>query len=249
MVRKTPCVRAATAGESGAAGETSAEVCAASRGETASVRQDRQPRRRKRDAALPQPPARSLRALASRLESVPSTMPSRLAASLRLTPSSSQSTTTERRCSGSAAISSSRMANASTSRSGAGSSGAVRDGGHGHFAGQSAGGHGTSLPGGANGDPIQPGADGLGRANVAGAASEHRERRLEGVIREVPVAGNPAANAQDHRPEPADEVRERRFGTSAGIAAQEFAVGDVRGVRRRPIGRPSRRRRTGRGRT
>jgi hypothetical protein len=105
---------------------------------------------------------------------------------------------------------------------------AVRDGGHGHFAGQSAGGHGTSLPGGANGDPVKPGADGLGRADVARAASEHRERRLEGVIREVPVAGDPAANAQDHRPEPADEVRERTLRASPGIAAQEIAVGDVR---------------------
>ena len=105
---------------------------------------------------------------------------------------------------------------------------AVRNSGHGHFTEQSAGGHGTSLPSGADGDPIEPGADGLGRADVAGTTSKHRERRLEGIVREVSVAGDAAAYSQHHRPQSPDEVRERSLRAAAGIGAKKFALGDIR---------------------
>ena len=228
MVRNTPCVRAATAGESGAAGETSAEVCAASRGETAACARTASPAA---GSATPRFRSRRAEELA-RLGQPAGERPFHDAEPLRRVLAAHAIDLAEHdrgtevlRQFGDLLVEDGQRIDVSF---GDGLLSAVRDGGHGHFAGQSAGGHGTSLPGGADGDPIQPGADGLGRADVAGTASEHRERRLEGVVREVPVAGDPAADAQDHRPEPADEVRERTLRAGAGIAAQEFAVGDVR---------------------
>jgi hypothetical protein len=87
---------------------------------------------------------------------------------------------------------------------------------------------GAGARGGADGDLMEPGADGVGGSKGASAAGEDEEGRLERVVGVVLLAEDPAAGAEDHRAVAVDEDAECGLGRGArGVeeAGEEFGVG------------------------
>jgi hypothetical protein len=86
----------------------------------------------------------------------------------------------------------------------------------------------AGLPG-AGGDPpgdaVQPARDRAPLADRPRPAGQDQERRLEGVVRRVGVAQDAAADAQDHRPVPAQQGLEGRLVDVARVPVQQLGVG------------------------
>ncbi len=147
-------------------------------------------------------------ARASRLDSVPSGMPSRRAASGRGSPSSSQRTTGPRCRAGSRASSSSRMSRSSSGKPSSGGSTWMGELTRSSLALLRAARVRASLAV-RHGDAVQPARDLLAAADRGRLPRQHQERRLEGVLGLVRVAQDAAADAQHHRPVPLHQLRER----------------------------------------
>ena len=62
-------------------------------------------------------------------------------------------------------------------------------------------------------------------ADGGGIPGEEEERRLEGVLRVVPVVEHPPADGQDHRPVAPDEGLEGGLVLPVGEGAEQAAVG------------------------
>src|SRR5262249_34965454 len=77
---------------------------------------------------------------------------------------------------------------------------------------------------GAVGRAIEPIADQLLPPDGRGLADEHQKRGLEGVVGVVGIAEDAATHAQDHRPMPADQGRERALVPPRNEALQQLAV-------------------------
>jgi hypothetical protein len=93
------------------------------------------------------------------------------------------------------------------------------------FPGESSGGHGEGLPGGADGDPVEPPADGFGRSDVRGPAGEDKERGLERIVTQVEVPCHPAADPENHWAEPANEFSKRGLVPGPDEPGEELAIG------------------------
>jgi hypothetical protein len=91
---------------------------------------------------------------------------------------------------------------------------------------------GPRFQGGAVGDAVQPVADPLALPDAGGLAGEDKKRGLKGVLSVVRVARHAAANAQHHRPMPAEQRLERRLVAPGDKAFQQLPVGQTGPVAR-----------------
>ena len=81
------------------------------------------------------------------------------------------------------------------------------------------------LPGPAGdprGDAVQPWPERFRVPHRAGLQRQDQEGRLERVIGRVPVAEQPAADPQDHRPVPPHDLLERGFRASLAARHEPF---------------------------
>ena len=74
-------------------------------------------------------------------------------------------------------------------------------------------------------DRMQPGGQPRADAGGGGFASQHDERGLEGVVGEVGIGHDAAADGQHQRPVPADQLGERPFVAGVGEPPEQVAVG------------------------
>jgi hypothetical protein len=79
------------------------------------------------------------------------------------------------------------------------------------------------------GNTIKPIADRARRVKRGSLANEDQEGHLKGILCIVGIREQPAANAEDHRPMPADQNLEGRFIALVNVALQEIGVRHARG--------------------
>ena len=88
-----------------------------------------------------------------------------------------------------------------------------------------------SVAAGLHGHPVrhavQPAADGVAAPDRPRLADQEQERRLEGVLDLGRAVQDGVADAQDHRPVPHHQRRERRLVATREVALQELAVGQA----------------------
>ena len=231
MVRNTPFERrpprAGTAGRVCERGGLRREP-----GRDGRVRQHAQ-RRRQRDAALPQPLGEELAGLRQPAGERP--LGDRPAAPPRPGgPGRPVRTARPRPGGGPAARRPPRRGPAARRRPAARPVRPARSGtdGDGNFAGEAAGGHGASLPGGADGDPVQPAANGLragARPRPAGRAPGTRPgtRPRRGGGRRRPAGRRPGPSARAGGPARRTRPRRRsgRTGRGAGRRSRPWSAG------------------------
>jgi len=77
---------------------------------------------------------------------------------------------------------------------------------------------------------VQPGGQRLGAADGVGSPGQHQERRLKGIVGDMGVGDDAAADTQHHRTVPCDQRREGGLVAVAEEALQQRGVGRAGGL-------------------
>ena len=192
------------------------------------------------ETAAPPPDSRAasvLRAVARRLDSVPSGNPSCRAASLRLRPSSSHRTTGSRYFSGRRASSPVQQLQ-QFALIVLGRRDGVRHGFDLSFLCPAPEGRRPGAESGAVGDAVEPASDGLAVGDGGGLLGQDEEGRLEGVLGVLGVAEDAAADGQHHRPVPAHQGREGGVVAAGDELAEQLPVREAAAVGQRRLAEP-----------
>jgi len=83
-------------------------------------------------------------------------------------------------------------------------------------------GRGAGTRRSAEGNLMEPRAEGIAHPEAASLLDEHEERGLERILAVVWIVQHAAADAQDHRTVPLDQGRECQFGGLAPLRRKEF---------------------------